>query len=124
MKTTVLVLALLVFAACGNDDSNLTETNGSANAQVTFCSCANEPARTGEKAKACAALMESVPQQEAITRLMACREQLEMPDDGPDLCFCFLTMSQDPQVRKACDDLLPENPSRSEIKEMTLACSR
>lgn len=123
MKPAVVVVALLVLAACGKENSgDPGDFSVAADGEVTFCSCANEPVQSGAKAKACAALMESVPQQEAVTRIMECREQLAVPADGPDLCFCVRTLSQDPEIRVACEALLPDNPSREEVARITLAC--
>lgn len=127
MKLNTLVIAAILVAACERDNAVETagptisgNTNGS---EVTFCSCANDPARSGARAQACAELMESVPQQEAVTRIMECREQLAMPGDAPDLCFCVRTLSQDPEIRAACEALLPENPSRAELARIMTACA-
>ena len=116
---TLVIGALVV--ACGGADN---PGPSSADVDITFCSCTNEPIRTDAKAKACGALMESVSPEEAAGKVMACREQLPVPEGGPDLCFCIRTMSRDPEIGKACEALLPENMSPAEMAKLAVDCGR
>lgn len=123
MKTVGLVTVLAVIAA-GCDNSGNTGMDEPAEHEVTLCSCVNEPPGPEAKVKACAALLDSMTQEQAVEESMACRAQLKMPDGGPDLCFCIKTMSQDPAVRAACEAIMPTDMSRPEMASLFKECAR
>ncbi|MEO0996153.1 MAG: hypothetical protein AAFX58_01425 [Pseudomonadota bacterium] len=125
MKLSTLLISVLAVAACGGaDDPPAAATADAGDAEVTFCSCTNEPIRTSAKANACAELMEPISPAEAAGKAIACREQLPVPDGGPDLCFCLRTMTRDPALQEACSAILPADVTPQRMTEMIVDCSR
>ncbi len=125
MKAPTLLLLTLVIAACGGaDDPQAAAAADNGDAEVTFCSCTNEPIRTSAKANACAALMEAVGPAEAASKAIACREQLPVPAGGPDRCFCLRTATQDPALQEACKAILPEDLTPRQMRDLIVECSR
>lgn len=92
-------------------------------AEVTLCECVNEPIRTDEKALACGRLAESLGPQAVATETMKCRETLASPVDGPDICFCMRSNSQDPEIQQSCMALI-NTFSPNEMGTVLRDCAR
>jgi len=123
LLATVLLATLSVAACGGPDDSGMAGTGGDSDANVTFCSCVNEPATTDSKAAACGAMLNALTPEEAARKTNACRQQVPIPAGGPDLCFCLKSSSTDPDVVKACQAILDkENMTPREISNKVVAC--
>jgi hypothetical protein len=91
--------------------------------EVTLCDCVNEPIRTDEKALACGRLTENLGPQVVATETMKCRETLAVPANGPDICFCMRTNSQDAEIQQACMALI-NSLSPNEMGAMLRDCAR
>ena len=90
---------------------------------MTLCDCANKPIKDDAQAAACSQLTGSFTPEELATKVLKCRETLAAPADGPDICFCMRSNSQDPAVQEACL-ALAENISPSDMYSVTKDCAR
>ena len=125
MKILATLLAIFIIAACGGqDDISTARADDSSDSAVTICGCANEPMTTDARVNACNRLIASKTTEEVTLETMACKKALEVPDVGPDLCFCMKTMSEDPGITAACEAILPNDMSPREISAKLVACSR
>ena len=125
MKILATLLTTFIIAACGGqDDVSAARADGSSGSAVTMCECANEPLTTDARVNACNQLIASKTPEEVTLETMACNKVLEAPDDGPDLCFCLKTISEDPAIMAACEAILPDDMSPREISAKLVACSR
>lgn len=48
----------------------------------------------------------------------------DLPDGGPDLCYCLQAISPDPSDAAACKEIIPENISPAEMAEQIANCSK
>lgn len=124
MKHYALCVMTLFIISCSDNGSNdIAQETGLVADDVTLCSCANETIDSDAKARACAALIESMSPEDAAAGTAACRENMAAPADGPDICFCLKTFSQDPGILKACDALISDDLSPRELNAMMLECA-
>ena len=121
--TIALTFAVTIAACGGTDDSGTGLVSESAAAEVTFCSCVNEPIRTDARANACNELMTSITPAEIASRTMACREAEGVPEGGPDLCYCLQTTTTDPLVAQACQELIPKNMTPTQLSAKIAECA-
>jgi hypothetical protein len=122
MKLTITLLVALLITACGNSGND--ESGASMASEIDFCSCVNEPLNTDARVKACNDMMNAMTPAENVTKSMACREKLAVPDDGPDLCFCLRTTSRDEELLAACEAIVPEDMSPRELANTIAECAQ
>lgn len=126
MKLVAVMIPLLTLvAACGGDEdtgSTAMAQQATGSEEVTYCSCVTEPEGSGARARACKALIDSMSPNESVEAALTCREK--PPAGGPDLCFCVQTSSTDPEIRKACEAIIPENLTRAKMTSLFVECSR
>lgn len=121
MRAVLVILAMATVASCGGDGDSVATAAGEA---VDFCTCANEPIVTDARLKACSDLLESVSPEVAAGETMACRQDLPVPEGGPDLCFCVRTMSEDPEIHAACEALLPDDMAPLQLSRIVARCAQ
>lgn len=125
LKFFAILLATLAIVACGGpDDVDAIQAGEGSIVDVTMCSCVNEPILSNTKANACTHMMASKTPEEITLETMACRKTLDVPEGGPDLCFCMRTMSEDPGIRSACEAILPDDMSPREITAKLVECGK
>ncbi len=125
MKTLIALSLTLFLVACGGPgDPGTMLVNESAAADVTICTCVNEPISTDERANACNALMNSMSAEDIATETVACRSALPVPDGGPDLCFCLQVMTPTAEIAAACEDIIPKNITPTQMAAKVADCAR
>lgn len=118
MKLLVPVAIALLVMACGS-----AEDDGVV-AEIDFCSCVNEPLDTNARVKACGDLMNSLTPAENASKAMACRENLPVPEGGPDLCFCLRTTSRDVDLMAACEAIIPDDMTPRQLTKTMADCAQ
>ncbi len=121
MKTIIILYTTITLAACNSSEEIKIADAGDT--EVDLCSCTNEPVSTSAKAQACGVLIESMTPREIAEKKVACRQDLPVPEGGPDLCFCLKTFTTDPVVAKACEAIIPKNITPEELVAKQVACS-
>ncbi|MDJ0709667.1 MAG: hypothetical protein QNJ14_04715 [Woeseiaceae bacterium] len=124
--------AAAFLAGCGGEAPeppiDHTSSQGQAASQLTagmtICDCANNLIASGEKARFCTELMTTMDPNEFVTQTMNCRKSMPVPEGGPDTCFCLKTMTEEPDMRATCKDLLETETERRGLDEVLLSCSK
>ncbi|HNP62669.1 MAG TPA: hypothetical protein PKH39_01980 [Woeseiaceae bacterium] len=125
MKIFVPVIVALLIVACGESENLQTTVAGEdRSGEVDFCTCVNEPISTNARHKACSELMNSMTPEESATKTFACRAALPVPDGGPDLCFCLRTTTSDVEIHKACQAIIPEDMTPTQLTVKMAECAR
>lgn len=91
--------------------------------QMTVCDCANKPIKDDREAAECARVTRMYTPEVLATKVLECREALAAPADGPDICFCMRSNSQDPAVQQACLALV-DSISPSDMYSVTKDCAK
>lgn len=71
------MLSLCLLGCSGGSDEGGAGTGsaaGGTEGKYTLCQCVNEPIRSSEKAEACAALSQTLP--DYVTQVMACKGEV------------------------------------------------
>lgn len=93
-----------------------------AQAKYTLCDCVIHPPNTDAKLAACSRLIDSMDQGEMIRQTMACKNEVPVPEGGPDICYCMHGESEDPDVRGQCQALF-EEIEHSDLIAITRRCA-
>lgn len=115
MIRSLAIAAALILVGCSSGGE---ESVG----DVSLCSCVNDPPTSGARVNACAEIMNSMTPEAVAGETLACRASMPVPEDGPDLCYCARSMSQDPAIIEACNALLPDDMSAREATEIVAQC--
>lgn len=125
MRILATVFTAIVIAACGSqDDEETALAAGGSNSDVTFCSCVNEPITTDAKAAACGKLIDAIAPEQTAAKTVACRQQIPVPEGGPDLCFCLRSSPRDLETVQACEALIPKDITPRQLSAKVVECAQ
>ena len=92
-----------------------------AGADVDICSCVNEPINTDVKVRSCGELLNRMTPEDTIRAKGECNAQLAR-ERGLDACFCLKSFHADPDVIKACEDIIGKDTKPSEMARLAADC--
>ena len=86
-----------------------------------ICSCVTEPIVTDAKAKLCGKLLDELTPEETVRILGECNARL-IKKSGLNICTCLKTFQTDPDIIKACEDIVGKDTKPSELARLAENC--
>ena len=90
-------------------------------ASEDICSCVSEPIVTDAKAKSCGKLLDDLTPEETVRISGECNAKL-INKTGLNVCTCLTTFQTDPDIIKACEDIVGKNTRPSELVRLAENC--
>ena len=90
-------------------------------ASVDICSCVNEPINTDIKAQSCGELLSGMTPEDTVRAKGECNAKLSR-ERGLDICSCLKSFHTDPDIIKACEDIIGKDTKPSEMARIAADC--
>lgn len=92
-----------------------------ARASVDVCTCVNEPIDTDAKARLCGELLSGMTPEDTVRAKGECNAKLTRKE-GLNICSCLKSFQTDPDIIKACEDLIGKDTKPSEMANLAAHC--
>lgn len=90
-------------------------------ADSDICQCINEPINTDTKAKTCEKLFDAMTPGETVRVTGECKAKL-LGESKLDICSCLSTFHTNPDIVKACENIIGKDTKPSEMARMAADC--